>query len=139
VKLPGSGLSPEDLDRAQRLDALADLVVITMAETFKLYLRLGPDGRELTAAEAGEVRERLEAGARCGRALDAERELIELASSEIDLRPALGAVRLMQHSLTLALSDSPDRRARAMPVDELKERMRPVHAQWVDIEAKLGR
>jgi hypothetical protein len=139
VKLPGSGLSPEDLDRAKRIDALADLVIVTMAETFKLYRELDPDGRELTDAEAAAVRERLEAGARCGRALDSERELIGLAAGEIDLRPALGVVRLMQHSLTLALSDDPGRRARAIPLDELKERIRPVHAQWVEIQAKLGR
>jgi hypothetical protein len=140
VRVPGFGKpSAEEMEAARRADALGDLALDTLSKTFKLYLRIAPDGRELDPAEAEEARLQVEACARTGRALDADRELVALLAGEFDLGPSLAMIRVMQHSLLLALSDDPARRALAMPVPQVQERMAPVYSHWQQMEERRRR
>ncbi len=102
------------------------------SQTFRLYLDLAPDGGELNAEEKMLVRERLEIGALCLRDADDVRDFIRhLAKDEgLDLHITISALRGMQRSLILLLSDQPERRQRAMSTDEVKKRMEPVAAFW---------
>lgn len=120
----------EQEDLAARLDALADATIAVLAEVSTVYRSVAPDGRVLDGDETAEVREGLRRAAVCGRSLDVERALTTELADRRDLYPSLGILRTMQQGLVLTLSADPERRARAIPVPELLERIRPVYEGW---------
>lgn len=128
---PFDDLSPDERDKSERLVRLGDRVLKTWVGCAEGYAQVAPDGRELNAADAAELRKRLAQLARCGRHLADERELVEeTAGSEVELRSSRDFVRSLRHSMVLGLSDEPAHRARAMSVEEMKARATPVYEDW---------
>jgi len=118
---------------AVRAKELGELLRETTFETYRFYRDIAPDGRELTADERAAALERLELGAICSRTVDRDRDIVEHVAEGFDLRPTLAALRSLQHSLVLALSEDAALRSRAMTVDELQARLRPVYEFWLDV------
>jgi len=117
-------------DAVHRFDALCDATLAALAEVSALYRELAPDGRALEAGEADRARHASETAALRARDLDANRSLLTLVAGRRDLRPSVYLLRCLQYSLILALSSEPDRRARAIGVPELIDRLRPVYEGW---------
>jgi hypothetical protein len=128
---PFGDLSADERDRGERLVRLGDRVLKTFIGTAESYAKVAPDGRELNAADAAELRGALVQLARCGRHIADDRDLIEQGTgSEVDLRSSRDFIRSLRHSVVLALSDDPAERSRAMSVDEMKARGQPVYDDW---------
>lgn len=123
-------MSPRQLTD-EEIEALSDRHVQlrrrlaeALAETAVAYIRIAPDGRELSSDERAQLRARLRAGASCLRELAAERTLIDtIANTEaakqtagIDLRRPIEALRRCDRSMILATSERGDRRAELAPV-----------------------
>jgi hypothetical protein len=105
-------MTSDEREKAFRGRDLRRLVIMTMAETAGHYGRLMPDGRDLDHDERIATLERLEAGARCLRTVNRERDIIELLAlaeeqtgDSTDLRPAVFVLRTIQRCLILTLSD----------------------------------
>ncbi len=120
--------APGEMER--RFDELADGTVAALADVSTVYRELAPDGRELAEHEAESARGALERAAILGRDLDDNRELTAGLAERRDLRPSLSLLRSMQAGLVLALSSDPGRRAQAITVPELLDRIRPVYEGW---------
>lgn len=120
----------ERSELSARLDALADATIAALAEVSTVCRSLAPDGRLLGPDEVTSAREALGRAAACGRSLDADRDLTAALATRRDLRPSLGILRTMQQGLVLVRSADPQRRAQAITVPELLERIRPVGEGW---------
>ena len=129
-KDPLRGLSPEERDVAERLVVLSDRVLKTWVGTLETYAEILPDGRELDASERFELRKRLGQVARAGVHLNVERELVDEAVGEVDLRSSRALLRTVRHSILLALSDDPETRGRAMSAKELAFAAKPAYDDW---------
>jgi hypothetical protein len=124
---------PSEREIALRAKRLRRLVIFTMSETAGYYGRLKPDGRELDDDERTATRARLETGAMCLRSVARDWDIIEFlvrageqTRQDLDLRPAVGVLRMMQRSLILALSEDDERRERVAPTSELAPLVRSV-------------
>ena len=102
----------------------------TMFGTLETYVEVAPDGRELGPAERFELRKRLGQVARAGVHLNVERELVDEAVGEVDLRSSRALLRTMRHSILLALSDDSETRGRAMSAKEMAFAAKPAYDDW---------
>jgi hypothetical protein len=135
--IPFDELQPGEQEIVLHFDALVDRLVHAVADSAEFYVGLAPDGRELDAGEAADAQRWLGELARIGRTLDRERDLVaEVADGGFDMRPTIALIQSIKRSLVLALSESPERRARAIPVPELQARAQPVYVQLKELHAQ---
>jgi hypothetical protein len=130
----GNELQKGEREIAERVKEIANRLIVATGETYSLYVRLDPRGRQLTPEDQLVAQNRLEQGSASLRDVDIDRHLVRyLADRErFDLRPTIAVLRVMQRSLILALSNHAQRRANAISLAELHARMRPVHGSWVE-------
>ncbi len=102
--------------------------------------RIAPGSRAAAAA-----REQLEAAAVCLRSIRSDRDIIDFIAEEgrrigrdSDLRPTISVSRMMQRLLVLVLSEDATHRAPAMPIEELRRFVIPVHLFWRDLQTDLA-
>lgn len=115
---------------------IAELLGPTTGRAASFYAELAPDGRELTPDEAAAARAQLLAVSTCLRSIHPDWDIIEFVAEQrrgrrdTDLRPTISFARMMQRGFALALSDDPERRGQAMPVEELRRFAIPVLRFW---------
>jgi hypothetical protein len=100
---------------------IAEQLNADAAAAVKLYSELRPDGRRQTGAERQAALERVRAVAAISRAIDRERASFSRDDWEATSM-LLNDARSVARSLVLATSDDPDRRALAMPLNEVRQR-----------------
>lgn len=137
-KLTG-GPRQGDKEIAARAVEIAELLGLTASRAASFYAELAPDGRELAPDEAEAVRTQLLAVTTCLRSIHPDWDIIEFVAEQrrgrrdADLRPTISVARMMQRGLALALSDDPERRRQAMPIEELRRFLIPVLRFWRQI------
>jgi len=124
---------------AERVTEMAEMLLVTFGQTAVSYVRLAPDGRELTEDDRSDALERLETGGRCLRRLQANWNVVQfLAEQEnergqlLDLRPTIMVQRVMNRSLVLSLSRDQALRMRAISAPDLGDLVIPIRAFWKD-------
>jgi hypothetical protein len=103
----------EPAKRAAAASDLEDLLVDAVVDGALRYADIAPDGRELDADDRGRALAQLEAGALAIIEATRQRDLIASATT-MPAAQTLALIRIMQQGLVLALSDDPQRRARAV-------------------------
>jgi hypothetical protein len=123
------GMTPRH--RALQLPALLDDTAVPLAA---FYRQLDPDGRPASEDERAEGHRHIEEAAAALRGIDIKRDLYDQGIYGTHILPFVSMIRATMRSLVLALSEEPERRARAAPLLEIQQRWNRHNA-----EAKAGR
>jgi hypothetical protein len=118
--------------------SLVTALVQCWTRTVELYLRLAPEGHEMTQPQRTQVQSQLHITAAClrktthavGPSLLVREHSVRQAN--YDLRPTVVALRLIDHNLILACSPEPSRRNAAMPVKRVIAFANPVIQYWLE-------
>ena len=116
-------LSDQEQQLSEQVGRILGLLIATTLRAVDLYLDVGGSDRPLEPAEKEKVTAELNAIATAFRVADAYDELVERLRGDLDPKPALAVLRVVQDSLILSLSDDPSDRARGVSEEELLARL----------------
>jgi len=121
--------TPQEDAALERAVGFTAQLLSAVFSTAAFYLELQPDGRSLHVVESRRAQEILEANMSFEQVAELAVALDELDAA-IELRPALELLRVLRLNLQLALSESADARAAAMPAIEMSRCAYPLQAAW---------
>jgi len=126
------GLSEQELrhggdDLVETFDRLERQVAAMLEAGSEFYIELGSDSDQARLSEASNLVARL---AIVAREVDVEHRLLASMVDRRDLAAAMRLLRSMQQGLILRVSTDLDRRALAIPIDELAGRTQQVVEYW---------
>jgi hypothetical protein len=126
------GLSEHELQHGgdalvETFDRLTHQVAAMLEAASDFFIELGSDTDQARLSQAPDLVERL---AIVAREVDVEHRVVASLIDRRDLAAAIRLLRSMQQGLILRRSSDPNRRALAIPVDELAGRTQPVVERW---------
>jgi hypothetical protein len=116
-------LSDQDRRFTEELGRILGLLAGATLRAVDVYLDKGLADGPVGADDRRAITNELQTLATAFRVADAHRELLGRLTDELDPKPALALLRLVQDSLILALSEEPRDRSRRIGAEELRARV----------------
>ena len=116
-------LSDDDQRLGEELGRILGLLMGATLRAIDLYLDKGLADERLGAGDRRAIMNELHTVATAFRVADRYRGLLDQLTDELDPRPGLAVLRVVQDSLILSTSDDPADRSRRIPEGELIARV----------------
>jgi hypothetical protein len=116
-------MSDRERQFVEALGASLGLLVVTAVRAIDAYLDTFGSDEPVGADQRRAIMIELMTVAAAFRVADAHREVLEQLTGELDPKPALALLRVVQDSLMLSLSADPRDRSRRIGAEELRARV----------------